>query len=227
MVAPGLCIAIDGPVASGKSAVGRRVAEQLGYRFMDTGAMYRAVAWLALRRGIEPEEEAKLVALAQQARLEMGPLDVQDRSQDTLWLEGKDVTQELRSQAVDGIVSQVSIIPGVRAALVERQRRVAQGGGIVMVGRDIGTVVLPWAQVKVYLVASAQERARRRYQELVESGAPRPWSEVLADVLRRDAIDSQRPVSPLHPAPDAHVLDTEGLGLEEVVHRVLELVPSS
>lgn len=210
-------------MAAGKSAVGSSVARQLGYPFLDTGAMYRAVTWLALERGVDPEDEATLAKLAEGATIVAGP-PTEPGEYCTLWVDGRDVTSALRSPEVEGAVSQVSRVAAVRRRLVELQRRIAAQGPIVMAGRDIGTVVLPDAELKLYLDASVEERARRRHQELAERGDRRPLRAVLAELRRRDAIDSTREVSPLQPAPDAHILATDGLTLEEVVQRVLALV---
>ena len=212
-------IAIDGPVASGKTAVGRLVARRLGFRFLDTGAMYRAVSALALRRGIHPDDEEGLSRLARQVRLLVSQRDGHDQ----VLADGEDLTAELRRPEVEQVVSLVSRVGGVREALVEQQREIARGGGIVMAGRDIGTVVLPHAPLKVFLWASPEERARRRWRELRAQGREASYEEVLAGVHLRDQIDTHRAHSPLRPAPDAHYLDTDHLTLEQVVERVLAL----
>lgn len=209
---PPRCIAIDGPVASGKSAVGGAVARKLGYRFVDTGMMYRAVTWQALERGIDTDDEAALAKLAEDAKIEV--------AEGRVLIDGVDTTGRLRSQRVGERVSLVSRVPGVRTAMVERQRLLAAEGGIVMAGRDIGTVVLPDAPLKVYLDASPEERVRRRHAELVGSASPEQVREELA---LRDAIDKEREASPLRPANDAVIIDTGHLSLEQVVDRILEL----
>ncbi len=213
-------VAIDGPVASGKSAVGRALARRLGYRFIDTGLMYRAVAWAALCRGVDPEDGEGLAELARNLDIELqwGPEEVR------VLVGGQDVTGLLRSPEVERIVSAVSARPEVRRVLVEKQRRLAEAGPVVMAGRDIGTVVLPDADFKVFLTASAEERARRRYLERLARGEPADYEAVLAEVKRRDEYDSSRPVAPLKPAPDSLVFNTDGLGLEEVVERLLGLI---
>jgi len=215
-------IAIDGPVASGKNAVGTLLAQRLGYRFIDTGAMYRALTWLALERGLDPEDEAALAELARNASIALAPL--KDGAGYRVLVEGQDVSAEMVRGRVERAVSQVARVKGVRQALVEKQRQMARGGGVVMVGRDVGTVVLPQAQLKLYLEASAAERARRRYLEFLGRGEPADYGEVLADLERRDRIDSQRSDSPLKPAPDAHIIETDGLSIEEVLARILNII---
>ena len=211
-------IAIDGPVASGKTAVGLRLARELGYRLVDTGMMYRAVTWLALRRGVDVEDEAALTALAEAARIELGQPSANGGA--TIRVDDTDVTAELRSPDVDRNVSFVSRVAGVRRAMVARQRSLAREGRLIMLGRDIGSVVLPDAPVKIYLDASPAERARRRHRELAEAGVDRSEADILAELEQRDEMDRQRHLSPLRPAADALVIDTDDLTLEEVVDRV-------
>jgi cytidylate kinase len=216
-------IAIDGPAASGKSTVGEAVAHRLGYLYFDTGAMYRAITWLALAQGVPVSDEVQVTVLAETAEIDVRPATEDDGRQYTVLVEGQDVTWAIREPAVANNVSQVSTYPGVRAALVAQQRRLASRGRIVMVGRDIGTVVLPEAPLKVYLDASAEERARRRYQEEQARGGQRPYDAVLAEVRRRDEIDSTRAVAPLRPADDAVIVDSTALTIEQVVERVAAL----
>jgi cytidylate kinase len=217
-------IAIDGPAASGKSTIGEMLARRLGYLYFDTGAMYRAVTWAALQQGIDPEDEAAVTRLAQALHIDILPPTAGDGRQYTVLADGKDITWEIRQPEVDANVSRVSAYRGVRAEMVRQQRRIAEGRGIVMVGRDIGTVVLPDADLKLYLDASAEERARRRYQELRERGRPADYDEILAMMRRRDAIDSGREISPLRAAKDAVVIDTTSLTIEQVIAKVLALV---
>ena len=219
---------MDGPAAAGKSTVGRQVAAALGYPFLDTGAMYRAITWTALHRGIDLSDEEALSELAASVRMEIGPPAPGSIEPCTISVDGEDVTARLRQPEVESAVSLVSRVPGVRKALVQAQRELAPTkGGVVMAGRDIGTVVLPEADLKVYLDASVEERARRRYQELSALGQEVTVEMVLADLRRRDRIDSQRSESPLQVAADAIVIDTDGLTLDEVVLRVLERVEGS
>ncbi len=196
------------------------LARLLGYRLVDTGMMYRAITWLALQRSVSLDDEAGLVALAASARIELG--QPSDNGGATLRLNGEDVTNRLRAPDVDRNVSLVSRLPGVRAALVRLQRALAAEGRLVMLGRDIGSVVLTDAPLKVYLDASAEVRAQRRYRELADAGRERPEAEILEELRQRDRMDSERHTSPLRPADDALIIDTSDLTLEQVVDRVRE-----
>lgn len=216
-------IAIDGPSASGKSAVGRQVARRLRYRFLDTGAMYRAMTWWMLRQGIDPARPADVGRLANTAEVTMYPETPGTGEGSRIWVDGAEATPFLRTAEVEAAVSLVSRVPAVRRAMVAQQRRMAQQR-MVVAGRDIGTVVLPDAPLKVYLDASAEERARRRYRELQGQGVDVDLAAVLEDLRRRDNIDSRRRISPLRPAPDAVIINTDGLSLDEVVEQVLTLV---
>ena len=211
-----MAIAIDGPVASGKTAVGRAVAEGLGWPFLDTGAMYRAVTRSALRLGVDAEDEGGLADLA--AGMSMG-LEAGEEGVYRLWVDGEDVTDELRTPQIDRNVSAVSKVPAVRRTMVEQQRAIAERAPVVMAGRDIGTVVLRDAPVKVFLTASIEERARRRTLQDPAADLER----TRLDLERRDAIDSGREDSPLRPAADAVVIDTDGLDVEEIALRIVEL----
>ena len=216
---PKLVIAIDGPASSGKSSVGAALAAALGYRFLDTGLLYRALTWLALRRGVSPADVPALVALAGALRLEP---DASGRVERVL-VDDHDVTDEVHAPAVDARVSEYARIGEVRVALLPRQRALAEGGGIVMAGRDIGTVVLPDADLKLYLRASAEERARRR---AIERGLDTDGEEaaaILASLRRRDDIDSGREVAPLRVASDAVIVVSDGLEFDETVRRVVEV----
>jgi len=217
-------IAIDGPAAAGKSTIASLLARQLGYTYLDTGVMYRAVTWVALERGLDIADEATITALAESIRIEVTGPTVDDGRQYTVYADGTDITWQIRRPEVDAHVSPVSAYPGVRAALTAQQRRIGQRGRIIMVGRDIGTVVLPDADLKIYLDASVTERARRRYLEMRERGQPATYEEILEAMRRRDRIDTQREVAPLRPADDAVIVDTEGLTIEQVLAKVKELV---
>ncbi len=220
-------IAIDGPAAAGKSTVGREIGAQLGYPFLDTGAIYRAMTWTALHRGVDLSDEDVLSDLAASLSIDVGPPTPESIEPSTIFVDGEDVTRFLRQPEVEAAVSLVSRVAGVREALVKVQRELAGRNAVVMAGRDIGTVVLPKADLKLYLDASVKERARRRFEELSALGMESTEEDVLRDLRRRDRIDSERSVSPLRPAEDAIVLDTDGLTLEEVVQRLMEIVEGS
>jgi len=213
-------IAIDGPAASGKSTLGRRLADSLGYLFFDTGVMYRAVTWGALQNGLEIIDEAAVTNLAETAQIDVrSPSKDDGRACDVL-LDGVDITWETRRPDVEANVSPVSAYRGVRQALASQQRRIGLRGRVVMVGRDIGTVVLPEADLKIYLDASAEERARRRYDEILQRGSQADYEQVLAGVRKRDEIDSTRAFSPLRAAEDAIILDSDKLNAGEVLAKV-------
>jgi len=217
-------VAIDGPAGAGKSTIGALVAERLGYLFLDTGAMYRAVALAASRKKIDPDDAPKLSEVAKQVRIMIGPPTKQDGRAYTVLLDGSDVTWDIRTADIDRIVSQVARVAGVRDAMVAQQRALAGQGRVVMVGRDIGTVVLPDAERKVFLTASASERARRREEELASRGDRRPRQELLHEILRRDQLDTERAVSPLKAAEDAIVVQTDGLSVREALDKVLAAI---
>jgi len=217
-------IAIDGPAASGKSTVGEALAGRLDYLYFDTGVMYRAVTWAALERDISVEDGEKLTDLAEQLEIEITDATEDDGRQYTVLLDEVDVTWAIRTPAVDAHVSAVSTHLGVRRALVSKQRRIAAKEPVVMVGRDIGTVVLPDADLKVYLDATVEERARRRWQEMQARGKDADCEAVLRSMRRRDRIDSNRDVSPLRPAHDAVIIDTTDLSVDEVVDETVRLV---
>jgi len=216
-------IAIDGPAASGKSTLGRTLADKLGYLFFDTGVMYRAVTWLALNRDIDLRDEAAVTRLAEEAQIDVRPPSKDDGRACDVLVEGRDITWDARGPKIDANVSLVSAYPGVRHALSAQQRRIGQRGRVVMVGRDIGTVVLPEADLKVYLDATAEERAKRRYNEIIQRGEKADYREILSKVIERDTIDSTRAVAPLRPAEDAIILDSDRLTVDEVFVRVLDL----
>jgi cytidylate kinase len=219
----GIAIAIDGPAASGKSTVGELLAQKLGYLYFDTGVMYRAVTWAALDRGIPIIDEAAVTALAEELRIDVIPPTADDGRQYTVLADDVDVTWAIRTSEVNANVSPVSAYPGVRREMVSQQRRVAAGGAVVMVGRDIGTVVLPDAGLKIYLDASVEERARRRWLEEQAQGIESNYEAVLTSMRRRDGIDSNRAASPLRAAEDAVVLDTTALEIDDVMARVERL----
>jgi cytidylate kinase len=217
-------IAIDGPVASGKSTIGRNLATALGYLYLDTGAMYRAVTALALDRGLDLADETAITALARAVQLGFPEIDQARAVNPPLLADGIDITSRLRTAEVERGVSAVSAYRGVREALVERQRAIARERSVVMVGRDIGTVVLPDAEIKIFLTAGVEERALRRHQERIAAGIPDDLAATLEDLKRRDRLDSERPISPLRPAEDAIQVDTTGLESDQSLARVLAIV---
>ncbi|MCV7314702.1 (d)CMP kinase [Mycolicibacillus parakoreensis] len=217
----GLRIAVDGPAGTGKSSVSRGLARALRSRYLDTGAMYRIVALAVLRAGIDPTDAARVARLVPDVRLAVGA----DPDGDRFYLADDDVSAQIRGAAVTGAVSAVSAVPAVRQRLVELQRQLAAGpDGIVVEGRDIGTVVLPDAELKVFLTASPQTRARRRNEQNVAAGQPDDYAGVLADVQRRDHLDSTRAASPLLPADDAVIVDTSAMTEAAVVEYLIGLV---
>jgi cytidylate kinase len=217
-------IAIDGPVASGKSTLGYLLAKKLGYLYFDTGVMYRAVAWVALARGIDPNDNEAVARLSEGMRIDVLPPTQTDGRQYTVTADGVDITWEIRSPEVDVAVSPVSANPGVRAALTPQQRRIGLAGRVVMAGRDIGTVVLPEADLKIYLDALPEERAKRRYRELMGQGQSKSYHDVLESLQRRDAADSGRAAAPLRPADDAVRIDNTVTTIDEMVEQAWRLV---
>lgn len=217
-------IAIDGPAASGKSTVAEKLAAELGYLYFDTGVMYRAVTLAALNSLHAVQDERAVSELAEQIQIDVLPPSQPDGRLCDVLLDGQDVTWAIRTAEVDRSVSQVSTYPRVRAAMTRQQRRIGSRGNVVMVGRDIGTVVFPQAGLKVYLDASAEERARRRYQEMLRRGDPADYEAILADMKLRDQKDSSRAIAPLRPAEDAVIINTDGLDICAVVARVKRLM---
>ena len=219
-----LTIAIDGPAASGKSTIGALLAKRLDYLYFDTGVMYRAVTWAALDRGTDIADEAAVTRLAEQVRIDVLAPTVGDGRPYTVLCDGCDVTWPIRSPEVDRAVSPVSAYRGVRAAMTAQQRRIGLAGRVVMVGRDIGTVVLPEADLKVYLDASVKERARRRLLEIEARGESADFQAVLSGLIKRDQIDSGRATAPLRPAMDAIIVDSTDLDIAGVMLVVERLV---
>jgi cytidylate kinase len=213
-------IAIDGPVAVGKSSVGSLLSRRLGYVFFDTGMIYRAFTWKVLKSGISPEDKEKLCELATATEFDFVPSKEGVLS---VFIDGEDVSSKLLRPEIEGLVALIAKVAEVRQAMVSEQRKLAQRGKVVMAGRDIGTVVLPGAELKIFLTASTEERARRRYKELLERGQNSSLEAVLADLKKRDEMDINRTISPLKPAEDAIIIDTENFSLEQVVDKIYTL----
>ncbi len=216
-------VAIDGPAAAGKSTVAQLVAERLGFVYFDTGVLYRAITWKALQTGVPLNDEGRVREMVQSTKIEVRFPRERKPSGVQVLVDGRDVTQELRTPEVDRHVSIVAAMPTVRQALVGLQRWIGERGGTVMAGRDIGTVIFPDAPVKIFLVASPEERARRRVRQLAAEGKVVDYQQVLREILRRDQLDAARAVAPLAKAPDAIEIVTDNLTLEQVVEKVIEV----
>ncbi|SDC39663.1 cytidylate kinase [Paenibacillus sp. UNCCL117] len=215
-------IAIDGPAGAGKSTIARLVAGALGFVYVDTGAMYRAVTWRILEEGLQPDQTDEMISLTQQTDIRLAP----GQNGQAVFVDGREVTGMIRSPEVTGNVSRISAIAGIRAVLTRKQKEMAAGLGIVMDGRDIGSHVLPDAEVKVFLTASVRIRAERRLKEIRDSQPGVTLEQLMSDIAQRDRMDEQREASPLVKAPDAVLIDTSDLSIDEVVHRILELAGS-
>ncbi len=218
---PWVSVAIDGPSGAGKSTLARAAAEKLNFIYVDTGAIYRTVGLYALRRGADPKDEAAAEKLLPEIRvaMEYAPNGLQ-----RMLLNGEDVTDLIRTQEVSMTASAVAAHRAVRTFLLKMQREMAETRSVIMDGRDIGTVVLPKADVKIFLTASSEARARRRWLELQRRGTPKEFDEILQETVRRDADDANRAVAPLRPAADAVTLDTTGLNFEESLGRIIEII---
>lgn len=214
-----IAIAIDGPAGAGKSTVARMVAEQLSYIYIDTGAMYRSVTWKVLDTKTVLDNKAEIEELAQHIVIEFE----RNENGQNVFVDGTDVTEAIRSSEVTNLVSYISSLAGVRERMVKLQQIMAEEGGVVVDGRDIGTVVLPNAELKIFLTASIEERARRRYDEMMSKGYTGTLSELQEEMRIRDLKDSEREISPLRQAEDAMLLDSTGLTIEEVVSKIVSL----
>lgn len=219
-----LAIAIDGPAGAGKSVFGAALASALQAICIDSGIVYRAVTWIAITRGLDPDHDATLGPVAASMNLQIIPPTVHDGRQFTILIDGEDVTWELRTPDIDRTVSRPSALPGVRSAVTEQLRHLARGARVVMVGRDIGTVVLPDADVKFYVTATPETRARRRADELHARGQEAVVADILRSIIERDAMDSGRATAPLRPADDAVHLETDNLTVDAEVAFALDVV---
>ena len=219
-------VAIDGPAASGKSTIANILAQRWGYLYFDTGVMYRAITWIALDSGVSVDDEQAVTELARTVDIDVRSPSVDDGRDYDVLADGEDVTWEIRQPEVDKNVSRVAAYPGVREALTAEQRRIGLRGNVIMVGRDIGTVVLPEADLKIYLDASVEERARRRYQQRLERGEDVTFEPILEGMKKRDEIDSTRKVAPLRAAEDALILDSDDMSIAEVVKEIEALARS-
>jgi cytidylate kinase len=217
-------IAIDGPASSGKTTLGKRLSDKFGFLFFDTGVMYRAVTLAALERDIPIEKEKAVTALAEELQIDIQPPSKDDGRPNDVLIDGIDRTWAIRQPDVEARVSEVSAYQGVRKALSEKQRAIGLRGDVVMVGRDIGTVVLPEADFKIYLIASVEERARRRHKECIDRGEEAAYDLVLQAMRMRDEIDSTREYAPLRPAEDALILDSDDMDIEAVFDTAVSFI---
>jgi len=217
-------IAIDGPAASGKSTLAQKLADKLGYLYLDTGVMYRAVTLAALEKGCDISDEAAVTALSKAVAIDVRPASVNDGRMYDVWLNNEDATWKIREAGVEANVSQVSAYSGVRQAMTEQQRQIGKRGKMVMAGRDIGTVVFPDAELKIYLEASLEVRARRRYTELCQRGEKPSFEDIVSNLRSRDQIDSGRAVAPLKPAGDAIIIDTDDMDQQQVFDKMMSLL---
>lgn len=216
-----IAIAIDGPAGAGKSTIARLAAKELGFLYVDTGALYRAIGLAASRRGFSAEDKSWIIAMLNTIKVELA---FNDRGEQIVLLDGEDVSGYIRTPEISMMASAVSAVPEVRAFLLDLQRDMSHTNNVIMDGRDIGTVVLPDAKLKIFLSASPECRARRRYDELVEKGMNVKYEDILSDVIARDHADSTRDIAPLKPADDAVIVDTSGEDLETSVNKLLAIM---
>ncbi|HEY9760817.1 MAG TPA: (d)CMP kinase [Oculatellaceae cyanobacterium] len=218
-----LKIAIDGPAGAGKSTVAKRIADKLGYLYIDTGAMYRALTWLVIKNGIDINDEAGIIELVRTAKIVLKPGDKTSRQLARVFINGQEITKQIRTPEITKLTSSLSTIAAVRAYLVEQQRTMASDGGVVLDGRDIGTVVLPDANIKIFLTASPEVRAKRRYAELRAQGEEVNFDALLKEIIDRDNRDTHRTIAPLCMAEDAVLILSDNMQIDEVVSYIIGL----
>jgi len=220
----GLIIAIDGPSAVGKSTIGKLIAQELGYLYIDTGAIYRAITWKVLQKNIDLNNEDLVSNIVSKIHISIKKMNLKFKNYYLIFIDGEDVTEEIRNPKIDQNVSLIAKLPKVRKQLIDMQRNLAKNGCIVMEGRDIGSIILPYADIKLYFSASEEERIKRRYQELNERGHKISYKEVKEQILRRDVIDSNRKYAPLTKTEDAILIDTTNKTIEEVKNEILKII---
>jgi len=220
----GLIIAIDGPSAVGKSTIGKLIAQELGYLYIDTGAIYRAITWKVIQKNIDLNNEGLVSDLVSKIHISIKKMNLKFKNYYLIFIDGEDVTEEIRNPKIDQNVSLIAKLPKVRKQLIDMQRNLAKNGCIVMEGRDIGSIILPYADIKLYFSASEEERIKRRYQELNERGHKISYKEVKEQILRRDVIDSNRKYAPLTKTEDAILIDTTNKTIEEVKNEILKII---
>ena len=219
----GISVAIDGPAGAGKSTLAKRVADALNYLYIDTGAMYRAATWVALEQKVDMNNHDLIVQLVERADIQLAPPDEKSPGKVRVFVNGSAVSFIVRSRIITKFVSPVSAIAGVRRILVEKQKQMGQNGCVVMDGRDIGTVVLPHAEVKIFLTASPEIRAQRRLVDMQQMGQTADLKTIVEDIMRRDHLDSTREIAPLKQAQDAVLIDTDNFSIDQVTEQVLQL----
>jgi cytidylate kinase len=219
-----LKMTIDGPAGAGKSTVAKLVADRLGYLYIDTGAMYRALTWLCMKNGLSPNDEAGIIELVRTAKVVLKPGDKSSHQLARVFVNGQEITKQIRTREITQLVSPISAIPAVRAYLIDQQRSMATAGGVVLDGRDTGTVVLPDADIKLFLTASPEVRAERRYKELRALGDEVDFEKLKEEIIERDRRDTNRSISPLRMADDAVLILTDNMQIEEVVSHIINLI---
>jgi cytidylate kinase len=221
----GLIIAIDGPAAVGKSTIGKLIAQKLGFLYIDTGAIYRAITWKVLKNNLSVNNEDLISILVSKTQIKINRVSSNSlKDYYHIFIDGKDVTEEIRDPKIDQNVSQIAKLPKIRKQLISLQKKLAKEGNIIMEGRDIGSVILPYADIKLYFIASEEERTKRRYKELTDKGYKIDYKEVKKQIMKRDEIDSKRKYSPLAKAEDAVLIDSTEKTIEEVENEILKII---